>query len=99
MFTVQAPADELQESLAGFDVEGDGLVALSQIRHLVTDPASGSFHTQTTNHNTDCRCRRGDHGRPIQQAGGAGRRDGGWAGQGRRPRHFDPAELAHYQSE
>ena len=41
---MQAPADELQESLAVFDVEGDGLVALSQIRHLVTDPASGRSH-------------------------------------------------------
>ena len=29
-------------------MEGDGLVALSQIRHLVTDPASGGSNTLCT---------------------------------------------------
>ena len=37
----QSPPDELYESLAVFDVDGEGLVPMSHIRHLITSETSG----------------------------------------------------------
>ena len=37
----QSPSDELYESLAVFDVDGEGLVPMSHIKHLITSDTSG----------------------------------------------------------
>lgn len=37
----QSPPDELYESLAVFDVDGEGLVPMSHIKHLITADNSG----------------------------------------------------------
>ena len=37
----QSPPDELYESLAVFDVDGEGLVPMSHIKHLITADTSG----------------------------------------------------------
>ena len=38
----QSPSDELYESLAVFDVDGEGLVPMSHIKHLITSDTSGA---------------------------------------------------------
>ena len=37
----QSPPDELYESLAVFDVDGEGFVPMSHIKHLITGDTSG----------------------------------------------------------
>merc|ERR1712025_1389231 len=37
----KSPRDELSESLAVFDVDGEGFMPRSQLKHLITDPQSG----------------------------------------------------------
>jgi len=37
----QSPNDELSESLAVFDVDGEGLIPMSQIKHLICSGDSG----------------------------------------------------------
>merc|ERR1712098_882338 len=42
----QSPNDELSESLAVFDVDGEGLVPMSQIKHLICSEDSGGWYGQ-----------------------------------------------------